>query len=80
MFHEPIYKHKVLQIQIWLIISILAKQASTILVSLTPWSFPLKCFKNKGFQHIEEQTAAHRLLFRQNLIYLSFLPKTEKCT
>lgn len=43
-------------------------------------SIILKFIVNKGFQTMTKVTAARDTLFRQNLFYLSFLPKTEKCT
>ena len=42
MFHEPIYKHKVLQIQIWLIINILAKTGKHYSCITYPLIIPLE--------------------------------------
>lgn len=43
-------------------------------------SIILKFIVDKGFKTMTKVTAANDTLFRQNLFYLSFLPKTEKCT
>ena len=43
-------------------------------------SDPSECFEDKGVSAHSKQKQQPDALFRQFLFYLSFLPKTEKCT